>query len=949
MSFSGSGFGRLRRGSTARRGARTTQRRVIGLERLEARLVLSTSTWTGMGSDANWSTAGNWDVPPVSGQGTNLIFPAGAAQLTNVDDLGAGATFGSLSFTGGDYSISAASGSTASFTSIDSAQSSDPNTFDVPLALSQATIITVDNATASLVLGGVISGSDAITTAGSGTVDLTADNTYTGNTTVDSGTLLVDGSQSGSAVTVESGATLGGMGTVGTVTAMGATVSPGNPAPGILTDAGALTMETDSSSNDSTFKVVLDGTTPGSGTGDYSQMQVAGPIDLSGVNLSATLGSDFVPSVGSTYTIIDNTSGTAITGTFNGQAEQSIVQISGMPFQITYVGGTGANSNSVVLTELDKSTTTVTFTPTSPVFGQSVALTATVTGPTGSTTPPTGTVQFFNGTTSLGPAMQLTNGTATMDVTTLPVGPNSITADYSGDSNFAPSTSAVQTVTVGQASSSTTIVPSTTTPVFGELVMLSATVQAVSPGAGTPSGTVQFFNGTTTLGTETLSSGTASVTTSTLSLGANSITVQYSGDTNFMGQTSPATTLTVSQASTLTSLTSSPSSPAFGQAVTLTASVVAVSPGTGTPTGTVEFMIGSTPLGTATLSAGVGSITTSSLPVGSDTISMVYSGNTDFKANTSTGSVTIGQSATSTSLTVSNPNPEATQSVTFTATVSPTSPGAGVPTGTVEFLSSGTSIGTATISGGKATFTTALPISVNLISAQYSGDSNFSSSTSSVVSVSVGTGNEQWINAVFEILLDRPITAAEIPYWNKQLAKGRSRYSIASEISKGKEAKLVAVQDSFNLYLGITGTQGEVVGVVKTAQRTSTSVQAALLGSKLFYQASGGTYTTYFQSLLTAVFGTTFPDRHIENLLSEGVSRIKVANEVLQSNLGRQSLLTYAYSEVLNRDPTQPEIVLYLKQMKNENVLLRSIVVTLLGSSEFYVKATSGTLMPSSL
>jgi hypothetical protein len=42
---------------------------------------------------------------------------------------------------------------------------------------------------------------------------------------------------------------------------------------------------------------------------------------------------------------------------------------------------------------------------------------------------------------------------------------------------------------------------------------------------------------------------------------------------------------------------------------------------------------------------------------------------------------------------------------------------------------------------------------------------------------------------------------------------------------------------------------------------------------------------------------------------------------------------------VLNRDPTQPEIVLYLKQMKNENVLLRAIVVTLLASSEFYVDA----------
>ncbi len=51
---------------------------------------------------------------------------------------------------------------------------------------------------------------------------------------------------------------------------------------------------------------------------------------------------------------------------------------------------------------------------------------------------------------------------------------------------------------------------------------------------------------------------------------------------------------------------------------------------------------------------------------------------------------------------------------------------------------------------------------------------------------------------------------------------------------------------------------------------------------------------------------------------------------LLQSNLGRQSLLTQAYNTILQRDPTQPEIVLYLTQMKNENVLLRAISVTLL-------------------
>ena len=43
--------------------------------------------------------------------------------------------------------------------------------------------------------------------------------------------------------------------------------------------------------------------------------------------------------VGSTYTILNNTGTAGISGTFNGQAQSSIIQISGTPFQISYTGG----------------------------------------------------------------------------------------------------------------------------------------------------------------------------------------------------------------------------------------------------------------------------------------------------------------------------------------------------------------------------------------------------------------------------------------------------------------------------------------------------------------------------------------------------------------------------------------------------------------------------------
>ncbi len=99
--------------------------------------------------------------------------------------------------------------------------------------------------------------------AGGGVLDLTADNTYTGTTEVGDGTLLVDGSQAGSPVTIDSGATLGGIGTVGSITASGGTVSPGDTGPGLFTDSGDLTLQSDASSNNSVFDVELDGSTAG--------------------------------------------------------------------------------------------------------------------------------------------------------------------------------------------------------------------------------------------------------------------------------------------------------------------------------------------------------------------------------------------------------------------------------------------------------------------------------------------------------------------------------------------------------------------------------------------------------------------------------------------------------------------------------------------------------------
>src|SRR5207253_1534833 len=118
--------------------------------------------------------------------------------------------------------------------------------------------------------------------------------------------------------------------------------------------------------------------------------------------------------------------------------------------------------------------------------------------------------------------------------------------------------------------------------------------------------------------------GTATLATSALSLGSHTITVVFSGDTNFAGSSSTALAQTVNQASTTTTVTSSANPAVFGQPVTFTATVSAVAPGVGTPSGTVTFRDGTTALGTATLTNGTATLTTSGLSVGSHTITVVY-------------------------------------------------------------------------------------------------------------------------------------------------------------------------------------------------------------------------------------------------------------------------------------------------------------------------------------
>jgi hypothetical protein len=407
--------------------------------------------------------------------------------------------------------------------------------------------------------------------------------------------------------------------------------------------------------------------------------------------------------------------------------------------------------------QVQSSTTTVLGASPNPVpAGQTLTLTASVSGD--GANPSTGTVNFYNGVTSLGSATVNSSGVATLSTSSLAAGTYSLTAEYMGSATFLTSTSAAASVTVNGTvtSTSTGLVASPNPVTAGQGLTLTAAVS----GTTTPFGTVSFYNGSTLLGSATLnSSGTGTFSTSSLAAGTYSLTAQYSGNSSFLASTSATASVAVNAAaiSTSTSLVASPNPVTAGQALTLIAAVS----GTTTPSGTVSFYNGSTLLGSATLNSfGIGTFSTSSLASGTYSLIAQYSGNSSFLASTSaatSATVTASVTATTTVL-VASPNPlTAGQTLTLTATASGTT----TPSGTVNFYAGSTLLGEVTLnsSGMAILSTSSLAAGTYSLTAQFLANASFLTSTSAAASVTVNAGITATTTSL--IASPNPVTAGQ--------------------------------------------------------------------------------------------------------------------------------------------------------------------------------------------
>jgi hypothetical protein len=356
-------------------------------------------------------------------------------------------------------------------------------------------------------------------------------------------------------------------------------------------------------------------------------------------------------------------------------------------------------------------------------------------------------------------------------------------------------------------------------------VTITATIHPQFGGMAT--GSVTFSDGAATLGTSPLSGNIATIPVS-LSAGTHSLQASYGGDTNVASSVSSLLNQQVTKSSTSVALASSLNPALVGQSVVYTATVVPQF--AGTATGTVTFKQGSAILGTVPVVAGVATFTTSYATVGTFLTKATYSGDNNFLTGSSTAvREVVNVSAVAMSLS-SSVNPSFYgQSVTFMATL--TTSGSSLDGQTVSFKSGSLSLGSATISGGIASISTAnLAPGSRVITATYAGDTTHTHSVGLVTQV------------VQKATTTTVVTADVNPSAAGQAVTFTATVSSANAVPTGT----VKFKDGATL-LGTSTLSGGIATLVTTTLTSGTHSITALYVPPANFTTSSGSMTQTVQ------------------------------------------------------------------------------------------------------
>ena len=324
---------------------------------------------------------------------------------------------------------------------------------------------------------------------------------------------------------------------------------------------------------------------------------------------------------------------------------------------------------------------------------------------------------------------QTFSAAAVSGVATFPLSSTPITSvgSYTVSATSPGLSDATTTFTVSGHATLTTLTSSSLTPSVGTSILLTAVV--VPSSTDTPPGSVAFYDGNQLLNTGPLSSAGSATLSVSLPFGPNGLTAVYSGSLEYAASTSPALSLVVAK---IVPAVTWPTPAAISY---------------GTPLSATQ--LNATALVAGTFTYNPGPATT--LPAGTSTLSVTFTPSDTSRYTTATASVQIVVRATTlTALTSSKSTELASMPLTFNAQVS--SAFIGAETGSVSFFDGVTLLSTVpvTTSGLAAYSTTSLSDGSHTITATYSGDTNYLSSTSSptaaivtIADVNLNLGGDQ--------------------------------------------------------------------------------------------------------------------------------------------------------------------------------------------------------------
>jgi hypothetical protein len=356
-------------------------------------------------------------------------------------------------------------------------------------------------------------------------------------------------------------------------------------------------------------------------------------VTLSGALASGTVAPPNGESVEVTLSGVTQHATLDAGGAFSTAFDVSALGVSGSPYTITYSYAgdqTYPPTRAIGFLTVTQATPKLDLTARGGSFdGRPYAASVTIAG-SGADSSPAASLEGVSPvlTYYLGSS---TSGTNLGSMPPLVPGRYSVIASFPGSTDYAAVESAPVSFTISNASTNLALTSSHGSAVYGQPIKFVATVTGMG---ATPAGTVTFFSGGTPMGAVTLhGSNTATLTISSLAPGSHSISASYSGGGDFLN--APPLSESIARASTRVLLIPRGMYHAEKAASNeLTAKILPVAPGAGTPTGVVTFMSGKNRLGSKALRGGQATFTLSSKSLRNKALTVVYSGDSDFRSAT---------------------------------------------------------------------------------------------------------------------------------------------------------------------------------------------------------------------------------------------------------------------------------------------------------------------------